>query len=122
MTRRVLQHVVIFRLVEDFTNEQLDAAVKQTAVMVDTIPGIISASFAKNATTGLYDTYKPHTKGFTHTLLVTFKDEQALKAYDTAPTHLELGKLIIPFMEDAIATDTIIDTYPDVKEVAKSSS
>ena len=108
--RKVLQHVVIFRL-EGFTEEQLNAAVKQTAVMADTIPGIISASFAPNATS-LYDTYKPHTKGFTHTLLVTFTDEQALKAYDTAPTHLELGKMIIPFMKEAICTDTLIDTYP----------
>ena len=91
---------------------ELAAAVKQTAVMVDTIPGIISASFAKNAT-ALYDTYRPHTKGFTHTLLVTFENEMALKVYDTAPTHLELGEMIIPFMEEAIATDTIVNTYPE---------
>ena len=112
MGRKVLQHVVIFKLVESFTDEQLEKAVKQTAVMVDTIPGIITASFAKNAD-NLYDTFRLHTKGYTHTLLVTFENEQALKRYDTAPTHLELGKLIIPFMEDAIATDTIIDTFPD---------
>ena len=115
MGRRVLQHVVIFRLVEGFTDEQLDAAVKQTAVISETTSGIISASFAKNAAAGLYDTYRPHTKGFTHTLLVTFENEQALKAYDTAPAHLKLGHLIIPFMEEAIATDTIIDTYPETR-------
>ena len=56
---------------------------------------------------------KKKKKGFTHTLLVTFTDEMALKAYDTAPTHLELGKLIIPFMKEAICTDTLIDTYPE---------
>lgn len=114
--RKVLQHVVIFKLEDSFSQEQLDAAVKQTAVMVETIPGIIGASFAANANSAgaLYDTYKPHTQGFTHTLLVTFVDEQALKFYDTAPTHLELGKLIIPFMKEAICTDTLIDTFPDV--------
>ena len=111
--RKVLQHIVIFKLDDSFSQEQMDAAVKQTAVMVDTIPGIIAASFAQNATAGLYDTYKPHTKGFTHTLLVTFTDEQALKAYDTAPTHLELGKMIIPHMKETICTDTLIETYPD---------
>ena len=89
-----MQHVVIFKLVESFTDEQLEKAVKQTAVMVDTIPGIITASFAKNAD-NLYDTFRSHTKGYTHTLLATFENEQALKRYDTEPTHLELGKLII---------------------------
>ena len=102
---------MIFRL-ENFSDEQYEAAVQQTAVMVKTIPGIISASFAANETS-LYDTYRPHTQGFTHTLIVTLVDAQALKGYDTAPTHLEFGKMIIPFMKEAICTDTLIDTYPD---------
>ena len=33
----------------------------------------------------------------------------ALKAY----THFELRKWIIPFMKEAICTDTLIDTYPE---------
>ncbi len=112
MPRKVLQHVVIFKL-ENFSDEQLDLALKQTAAMAESIPGILTASFAQNAT-DLYDTYRPYTGGFTHTLLVTLTDEQALKAYDTHPVHLELGKMIIPFMKEAIATDTLIDTFPDI--------
>ena len=68
MGRKVLQHVVIFQL-ENFTDSQMEEAVKQTQVMVETIPGIISASFAKNSLS-LYDTYKPHTKGFFFFLLL----------------------------------------------------
>lgn len=81
--------------------------------MAESIPGILAASFAQNAV-DLYDTYRPYTGGFTHTLLVTFTDEQALKVYDTHPVHLELGKMIIPFMKEAIATDTLIDSFPDL--------
>ena len=112
MPRKVLQHVVIFKL-ENFSDDQLALATAQTAAMAKSIPGILAASFAPNAN-NLYDTYRPYTGGFTHTLLVTFTDEQALKAYDTHPVHLELGKMIIPFMKEAIATDTIVDTFPDL--------
>ena len=112
--RKAIQHVVIFKLNEEFQQGQLEAAVRQTALMVEKIPGIISASFAPNAPPDLYDTYRPHTGGFTHTLLVTFtNDPMALKNYDSHPVHLELGKLVIPFMKEAICTDSLIDTYPD---------
>mmetsp|Transcript_24487 Transcript_24487/g.40404 ORF Transcript_24487/g.40404 Transcript_24487/m.40404 type:complete len:116 (-) Transcript_24487:243-590(-) len=113
MPRKVVQHVVIFKL-ENFSNEQLELAVKQTAAMAESIPGILAASFAQNADADLYDTYRPYTGGFTHTLLVTFTDAQALKAYDTHPVHLELGKMVIPLMKEAIATDTVVDTFPDL--------
>ena len=109
---RVLQHVVIFKLKDTFTEEMITSAVTQlTSVVEASKGGIISASFGKNESS-LYDTYKPHTGGFTHTLIVTFVDERALKAYDTESEHIKLGGMIIPHMEEAIATDTWMSTYP----------
>eukprot|EP00009_Paramoeba_aestuarina_P004004 CAMPEP_0201525444 /NCGR_PEP_ID=MMETSP0161_2-20130828/28193_1 /ASSEMBLY_ACC=CAM_ASM_000251 /TAXON_ID=180227 /ORGANISM="Neoparamoeba aestuarina, Strain SoJaBio B1-5/56/2" /LENGTH=113 /DNA_ID=CAMNT_0047925361 /DNA_START=47 /DNA_END=388 /DNA_ORIENTATION=+ len=112
MGRTVLQHVVIFEL-ENFTEEQEKQAQKQLAIMVEEIPGIITASFAKHVNKP-YDTYNPERqKGFTHTLLVTLEDAAALKVYDTAPSHIELVNLLRPRLKNLIATDTIIDTYPE---------
>ena len=109
--RKVLQHVVIFKLKDTFTDELTSSAITQLAAVVKANEGIIAASFGKNETS-LYDTYRQHAGGFTHTLIVTFVDERALKIYDTECEHLKLGGIIIPHMEEAVATDTWIDTYP----------
>ena len=110
--RRVLQHVVIFKLKDTFTDELTSSAMTQLAAVVRANQGIIAASFGKNETS-LYDTYRKHAGGFTHTLIVTFVNERALKFYDTEPEHIKLGGIIIPHMEEAVATDTWTDTYPD---------
>jgi hypothetical protein len=110
--RKVLQHVVIFRLRNTFTDELCSLASQQLAVVVEANPGIISASFGKNQTS-LYETYRPHTGGFTHTLLVTFTDAEALEYYDKEPEHIKLGGIIIPHMEEAVATDTWSDAHPE---------
>ncbi|KAL7515634.1 hypothetical protein ACHAXN_013289 [Cyclotella atomus] len=110
--RRVLQHVVIFKLNATFTDELTASAITQLEAVVKANEGIIAASFGANETS-LYDTYKPHTGGFTHTLIVTFVDERALKFYDTEAEHIKLGGIVIPHMKEAVATDTWIDTYPD---------
>jgi hypothetical protein len=109
---RVLQHVVIFRLRNTFTDELCSLASQQLVAVVEANPGIISASFGKNQTS-LYETYRPHTGGFTHTLLVTFTDAEALKYYDTEPEHIKLGGIIIPHMEEAVATDTWRDAHTE---------
>ena len=80
--RKVLQHVVIFKLKDTFTDELTSSAITQLAAVVKANEGIIAASFGKNETS-LYDTYRQHAGGFTHTLIVTFVDERALECYDT---------------------------------------
>ena len=110
--RRVLQHVVIFKLRNTFTDELSSLASQQLSAVVEANPGIISASFGKNETS-LYEKYHAHSGRFTHTLLVTFTSAEALEYYDTEPEHIKLGGIIIPHMEEAIATDTWSDTHPE---------
>jgi hypothetical protein len=46
-----------------------------------------------------------HTKGLTHTFVITFKDENARENYLFHKAHLELLKNYAPFFADAVVMD-----------------
>ncbi len=54
---------------------------------------------------GLNNNPKGLNKGFTHCYFLTFDNEDGRAIYLPHPAHAEFGKILTPFLEDALVLD-----------------
>jgi 6-phosphogluconolactonase (cycloisomerase 2 family) len=98
-TNKVLKHIVHLKYKDNATKEQVDKAVQAFANLKNQIPSVVNLEW------GLNDSTEGHTKGLTHTFVITFKDENARENYLFHKAHLELLKNYAPFFADAVVMD-----------------
>ena len=98
-TNKVLKHIVHLKYKDNATKEQVDKAVQAFGNLKNQIPSVVNLEW------GLNDSTEGHTKGLTHTFVITFKDENARENYLFHKAHLELLKNYAPFFADAVVMD-----------------
>ena len=94
----MIEHVVLFKVKAAVPAASVKAMVDGLAGLKARVPGIVDLSVGANFT--------DRNKGFTHGLVVRFRDRDALEVYLPHPAHQEVVQSYIrPIIEDLIAVD-----------------
>jgi hypothetical protein len=94
----MVEHIVLFRWKEEASQEARDSAVAELRKLKGKIPGIVDLSCGAN--------FSDRAKGYTHGLVVRFKDHAALEAYGPHPEHQCVVQIFItPIRADILALD-----------------
>ncbi|GAA4232930.1 hypothetical protein GCM10022291_08780 [Postechiella marina] len=96
---KVIKHIVHLKYKEDATEAQVNEAVNAFVDLKNKIPTVASFEW------GLNDSTEGHTKGLTHTFVITFKDEHAREVYLFHEAHLALLNNYAQFFADALVMD-----------------
>jgi len=97
--QRLLRHVVMFKFKADATKEQIKEVETAFAALPQKIDVIHDFEW------GTDNSPEMLSKGFTHCFLVTFKSEEARKAYLPHAAHQEFVTLVKPLVEDVMVID-----------------
>jgi hypothetical protein len=94
----MIEHIVLFRWTEGTSQEAMNTAMTELRKLKDKIPGIVDLSCGAN--------FCDRAKGYTHGLVVRFKDRAALESYGPHAEHQSVvQKLIRPFSAEILALD-----------------
>ena len=94
----MVEHLVLFRWKEDASREAIDSVLAELRQLKGRIPGIVDLSCGAN--------FSDRAKGYTHGLIVRFKDRAALEAYGPHPEHQRVVQNFInPIRADILALD-----------------
>jgi len=91
-------HLVLFKLKPEATDEQKQAALKALKSLKESVPGVLDLSAGLN--------FSERSQGFEIGLLVRFSDRAALEAYGPHPAHQAVVRdYINPIKADVIVVD-----------------
>jgi hypothetical protein len=94
----MIEHIVLFRWAEGTSTEAMENAMTELRKLKDKIPGIVDLSCGAN--------FSDRAKGYTHGLVVRFKDRASLDSYGPHPEHQSVvQKFIRPISADILALD-----------------
>ena len=94
----MIEHVVLFKVKAATPAASVKAMVDGLAGLKARVPGIVNLSVGAN--------FSDRSKGFTHGLVVRFRDKAALDAYLPHPAHQDVVQNHIrPIIEDVVAID-----------------
>ena len=96
---KVIKHIVHLKYKDEATKAQVEEAVQAFVNLQNEIPEIANFEWGEN------DSTEGHTKGLTHTFVITFKDENAREQYLFHKAHLNLLKNYAQFFGDAVVMD-----------------
>ncbi|WP_152287526.1 Dabb family protein [Flavicella marina] len=94
-----LKHIVTLKYKAEASKEQVAAAVKAFYNLKNSIPEIADLEWGTN------DSTEGHSKGFTHSFTLTFKNEHAREIYLFHTEHIKLVKQIGPIIDDVFVFD-----------------
>ncbi|KAL1997407.1 hypothetical protein VTN49DRAFT_847 [Thermomyces lanuginosus] len=93
-------HVVLFRLKEGVTQEQLAAWSAKAKAMVGKIPGLVSLETGPPLPISV-----PRAKGFDMGLVAVLEKKEDVEVYAGHPAHLEVHKIREELCVDTLAYD-----------------
>jgi len=94
----MIEHIVLFRWTETASKEAVENVITELRGLKSKIPGIVDLSCGAN--------FCDRAKGYTHGLVVRFKDRASLDAYGPHPEHQRVVQnLIKPIAADILALD-----------------
>ena len=94
----MIEHIVLLKVKSDISEQAVNSMVNALRELKSQIPGIVDLSVGKNTS--------ERSQGFTHGLVVRFRDREALETYLPHPAHQDVVKMRIgPIVEDVIAVD-----------------
>lgn len=94
----MIEHIVLFRWTENASPEAINNVMTELSKLKSKIQGIVDLSCGTN--------FSDRAKGYTHGLVVRFKDRAALEAYGPHPEHQRVVQnLIAPIRADILALD-----------------
>ena len=109
-----LQHILFFKL-QNYSLQDIEKLQNQVQIVQERVPGILFASF-EAATFNIHYGHKNRTRGYTHNLVMIFKDGKSLEGYVPHEEHLNFKKLIKPFVaEPPICIDSYTNNFPKSK-------
>ncbi|SFW64070.1 Dabb family protein [Cellulophaga fucicola] len=94
-----LRHVVNLKYKDAATPKEVNRAVENFVALKNKIPEIIDFEW------GINNSKEGKSKGFTHSFMLTFKDEKALEVYLVHKEHLALIKNIGSLIDDVFVMD-----------------
>jgi hypothetical protein len=95
----MIRHILLIKFKDSV--KPLDIATAKTLfeTIQEKIEGIVSVEW------GLNDSTENLNKGFTHSVLMTFVDENARQSYLPHPEHDALKAVFVPLLEDIVIFD-----------------
>ena len=94
----MIEHIVLFRWTESARQEEVGKVMTELRELKGKIPGILDLSCGTN--------FSERSKGFTHGLVVRFKDRASLETYGPHPEHQRVVQNFInPIRADILALD-----------------
>ncbi len=99
MSARVLRHILNLKYKEEATKLQVDNAIEGFKDLQNKIPGIIGFEWGSNISK------EGHSKGFTHSFILTFKNEKDRDIYLSHKDYLALVEKVGPIIEDVLVMD-----------------
>jgi hypothetical protein len=94
----MIEHIVLFRWKEEASQEAINNVVAELRKLKGKIPGIVDLTCGTN--------FSDRAKGYTHGLVVRFKDQAALEAYGPHPEHQRVVQnFITPIRAEILALD-----------------
>jgi hypothetical protein len=95
----MVEHILLMRWQEQASQEAIDRAMAGLRGLKEQVPGIVDLSCGLN--------FSERAKGYTHGLVIRFKDRAALDAYFPHPEHQRVVQTLI----NPIRADTLILDY-----------
>ncbi|NIJ45211.1 6-phosphogluconolactonase (cycloisomerase 2 family) [Wenyingzhuangia heitensis] len=96
---KVLKHLVNLKFKEGTPQEKIDHAIAVFEGLATKVPSVTHMEG------GLNDSTEGHSKGFTHSYSITFKDDNAREIYLFHPEHLKLVNIVGPLLADVFVID-----------------
>jgi hypothetical protein len=94
----MIEHIVLFRWTDEASQEAINNAVVELRKLKSKITGIADLCCGAN--------FSDRAKGYTHGLVVRFKDRSALEAYGPHPEHQRVVQNFInPIRAEILALD-----------------
>jgi hypothetical protein len=95
----LLRHVVSFKFKDDAPQDKIDAAIEAFANLEKEIPFIVDFEWGTN------NSPEPHSQGFTHCFILTFKSAKDRDAYLPHPAHKAFGQTLGPILDKVFVID-----------------
>ena len=94
----MIEHIVVFELSKETTQEQIEALYREISSFRDRIPGILDLTIGEN--------FSKISKNYTHGVVIRFETKQALKDYFTNPIHTAMVENHLkPILVDGLEID-----------------
>jgi hypothetical protein len=94
----MVEHVVLFKVKDGASSDAIVAMMKGLSSLKSKVPGVLDLTVGPN--------FSDRNQGYTHGLVVRFRDRAALDAYLPHPAHQEVvQKFVRPILGDVIAVD-----------------
>lgn len=94
----MIEHIVLFKWQESASNEAIATAIASLQEMKGKIPTIVDLSCGEN--------FCDRARGYTHGLVVRFRDRAGLEVYQLHPLHQDIvEKCIKPIVAEVLALD-----------------
>ena len=93
----MITHIALFKWKNSVKKDEIDKALADVANLKTKISGIIDIRCGEN--------FSKHSKGFTHAVVVTAKNRNALQTYREHPDHRTVAEKIDKMEEDGIGVD-----------------
>ncbi|OOE90749.1 Dabb family protein [Salinivibrio sharmensis] len=95
----MIRHVLIVRFIANARDEQIQALKDKFESMPSVIDGVSSVEWGENNSPEGKD------QGYTHVIMMTFRDDAARQHYLPHPEHEALKAIFRPILEDIIVVD-----------------
>ena len=101
------EHIVVFRFGQPLPPEVTADLLSALLAFREEIPGILALSAGVNDT---LETQNVH--GYTLGLRITFRDREALRAYQPHPSHLAFVRRLDGLLLDGLLQNVVVVDYP----------
>ncbi len=97
-----VEHIVLLKLKDDATDDQINALTEGLLSIQDEVPGILHISAGVNSSP------EGQNKGYNYGLIVRFVDEASRDVYLNHPYHLKMvTDFAVPILEDLLVVDYV---------------
>lgn len=92
----MVEHIVLVKLSDDVTDDQVDELISRTLALKDVIPGLVDIQQGRN--------FAGRSQGYEIGMTARFEDRPALEAYLPHPSH----QAILAYLEEIGLEDLIV--------------
>lgn len=100
----MIRHILFITFKEKTKKTQIDEVRALFMSIPLAVKGVVCVEWGRN------DSPEPLSKGFTHCVMMTFKNDAARRYYLDHPAHIRLKSFFLLFLENIIVQDYTIKT------------
>ena len=99
MDNSIIRHILLIKFKNDTAQSQIDTLRALFESIPDKVEGVVSVEW------GMNNSPENKNQGFTHSVFMTFANEQGRQSYLPHREHKSLQKVFAPLLEDIIVFD-----------------